>query len=507
MTLSENKRISEIRRRAFRGGAAMVLGKFINQAIGFGVVWTQAHYLNVDAYGVFGLFLGTAMYIATLGNMGTSDIVRRFIPEFAEKDEKDNIAVTVRALLLIRFAGSAVVLGLVVLLYNWIGPILNILEYKTAFTFYAIGILFFMEARLMYFIYWALLEQVRYTVALTGYNIFRLVTFFIVLRASGGLVEALAVDAASQLILFLGLYIPFTFEFDIKKGLANSSIPVKRLARYGLFMYFGNLGHIFFNTTTDMYVISAYLNQVQLGYYAFAVNIGNAIMKWMPSKLVGSIVESVVYRDYTRKGSDENLSKQFMKIISAEAFFVIPTMVLLITFSEPIIRWVFDIKYLPAKGILAALGVVFAVTALRFPLDLIATTKEKVRLLFISQIIFAIYNLIADLLLVPLFGLWGAVIATGSSVLFIIVTLWVALSRYIRLTIETPTLLRIAINASGMGLFFYLIKGTVGSLAHFILAFLAGGCIYLILSWFNRPFDKETIAHVLAFIKNEENAD
>jgi len=484
----------------------MVIGKFVNQAIGFGVVWIQAHYLAVGAYGVFGLFMGTALYIATLGNMGTADIVRRFIPEFAEKDDKRAIAITVRALLIIRFTASAFFLCLIILFFEQIGPVLNILEYKSVFTFFAFGILLFMEARLMYFIYWALLEQVRYTVILTGYNLFRLAAFFIVLNSGGGLIEALAVDAASQLIFFLGLYIPFSIEYGTDTR-GDSKIPIKRLVRYGLFMYFGNLGHIFFNTTTDMYVISAYLNQIQLGYYAFAVNIGQAIMRWMPSKLVGSVVESVIYRDYTRSGSSEGLSKQFAKIISAEAFFVVPTMVFLITFSEPLIRWVFDVKYLPAKGILAALGAVFALTSLRYPLDLIATAKEKVRLLFIAQIVFAIYNLVADIILVPILGLWGAAIATGSSVIFLVITLWIALSRLVKLSVEPATLLRIGLNAFGMGVFFYFIKASVGSLSGFILAFLAGGCIYLILSWINRPFSRETLEVVWAFIRQKQNAD
>ena len=102
----------DISRRALRGGAAMVVGKFINQAIGFGIVWIQAHFLSVSAYGVFGLFLGTVLYVATLGNMGTMDIARRFLPEFAEKGDKRSIGLTVRLLLLIRFVGSAIFLAL-----------------------------------------------------------------------------------------------------------------------------------------------------------------------------------------------------------------------------------------------------------------------------------------------------------------------------------------------------------------------------------------------------------
>ncbi len=501
MSPSDTNEVSELNRRAYRGGTAMIAGKILNQIIAFGVVWLQVHYLSVWAYGVFEMFMGTFFYIATLGNFGVLDIARRFLPEFAEKENRYSISITVRALLIVRFMAAAFFVILMVLCFDKIGPILNIAEYKSAFTLFAIGVLITMEATLLSYIYWALLKQAKYVLVFSIYNIFRLVAFYFALSSGGGLVAALAVDALSQLVLFLGLYIPFSTEYGLTRPAEYKPIPVKRMIHYGAYMYLGNLGHLFFNTTTDLYVISAFMGKIALGYYSFAVKISMAANKWMPDKLVGSVIETVLYRDYTRRNSSEALPEQFSKIVGALTFFIIPTAVFLIAFHEPLIRYIFDPKFLPAGGILAGLAIVFAISAIRFPLVLIATAKEKVKLLFAAQAIFAVYNLVADILLVPIWGLWGAVIATGSSMVFLIATLWIGLDRTVPLRVEAGIIIRVLINSAIMGLFFYFIKSSVHSAGTFFIAFAVGGALYLLLSYINCPFDKELLRKVWAVIK------
>ena len=484
------KETDSIKQRAIRGGKAMVFGKIFNQAISFGVVWIQAHYLPVWAYGIFGLFLGTTNYINTLGNAGTGEVAKRFVPEFAEKGDIRSIARTVRGLVAIRLLVSAFVLAVIVLFFDKIGPLLKIGEYRTLFTFFAFGILFTLEARLMFSVYWGLLRQPFYMVVFTAFNIFRLVGFYLVLGNGGGLVGALAVDAASNLLFFIGLYLPFIFEFD-PRAPKTHRIPIRRMVRYGAFMYSSNLGHIFFNTTTDLYIISAMLGKVELGLYAFAVTLGQAIMRWMPDKLVGSVIETVVYRDYTRKNSADALPEQFSKVVTMQAFFVLPTAIFLITFARPLIERVFDAKFLPAAGICGGLAVVFAVAAFKFPLNLVATSLEKTKLLFISQTVFAIYNLVADIILIPILGLWGAVIATGTAYIFMVAGIWIPLSRSVRLKIDGGALVRIIANSALMGLYFHLLSKGISSLLEFIAAFVGGGLLYLLLSIVNCPIDRE----------------
>jgi len=489
----------ELRSAAIVGGKAMVFGKLFNQLISFGVVWVQAHFLPVWAYGIFGLFIGTVHYINTLGNAGTGEVARRFIPEFTEKGDTHSIARSVRGLVVIRFIVSAAVLLLILAFYDTIGPFLKIGEYKALFAFFAFGIIFTLESHMMFNVYWALLRQPRYIVVFTAYNIFRLVAFYLVLSVGGGLVGALAVDAVSYLLLFSGLYLPFIAEFDINAPKVQP-IPLKRMARYGLFMYSSNLGHIFFNTTTDLYVISAMLDKYELGLYAFAVTLGQAAMKWMPDKLIGSVIETVTYRNYTREGDSGILPRYFSKVLTVQAFFAVPTAVFLVTFAEPLIANIFDEKFIPAAGICGGLAVVFTIAAMKFPLNLVATSLERTRLLFVSQTIFAIYNLAADIILIPILGLWGAVIATGTSFLFMVVSIWIILARSVRLPVEIGSILKILANSAIMGLWFYFMAGQISSLAGFIAAFVAGGAIYLALSYFNSPIDAETRNKILSAI-------
>ncbi len=503
---------TDLDRRAARGGTALIMSRVVNQFIGLGVVWFQAHYLSVWAYGVFELFLGTVVIINTLGNVGVSDIARRFLPEFAEKDEDNFIAITLRLVLLIRFIVCAIVLLLSYVFYDKVGPFFNIEEYRDIFGLFAIGALFTTEAMMMTFCYSALLKQVRYVFVFTFYNIFRVVAFYLVLSAGEGLAGAFVIEGASSLILFFGLYGPLSAEYKIEDTGGIRRMPVKRMAKYGFFMYLNNLGNILFNTTTDKFVISAMLEKAALGYYSFATKLGYAATRWMPHNLIGTVIEPFVYRKYIRENTEETLSRKFSKIITLQAFFVLPTTIFILTFSEPVIRHIFDPKFLPASGILGGLAVTFAIASLRFPLSIVATAQEKVKLLFFAQTTFAIYNLVADIILVKYIGLWGAVLATGTATLFLIASIWIVLSRSLKLSVESGPLIKLTVNTLLMGLFFIFIKGYVQNLVWVIGSFLAGGSFYLIMTYFNPPYNREVILEMWKSFRSRskigrENAD
>lgn len=491
---------ADLGRSFARGGKALVLSRIINQFIGLGVVWSQANYLSVWAYGVFELFIGTIVIINTLGNVGVADIAKRFLPEFAEKNRDDFISVTVRILLIVRFTVSAMVLLFAYFFYDKVGAFLNIEEYRDVFGLFAVGALFTTETFLMTYCYSALFKQVRYVIVFTAHNIFRFVAFFFILRSGGGLAEAVAIDGASHLLLFLGLYVPLAEEYPFDRE-AIRKLPGKRMSNYGFFMYLNNLGNILFNTTADKYVISAMLDKAALGYYSFAVRLGYAALQWMPHNLIGSVIEPFIYRGYIRENKEEALAEKFAKIITLEAFFMIPTTVFFLTFASPVIEHIFDSKYLPASGILGGLAIVFAVSTLRFPLSIVATAKERVKLLFVAQTVFAIYNLVADIVFAKYIGLWGIVLATGTASLFLIIALWIGISRFAVLRVETVPLFRMTANAFLMGVFFWFARDFANSLLAVIASFLAGGSLYLILSYFNPPYDRETLKEIWRFFK------
>ncbi|HDR91430.1 MAG TPA: hypothetical protein ENN75_04175, partial [candidate division Zixibacteria bacterium] len=208
-----------------------------------------------------------------------------------------------------------------------------------------------------------------------------------------------------------------------------------------------------------------------------------------------------IYRNYFRENKDEALAEKFAKIITLDAFFLVPTTVFFLTFASPVIEFIFDSKYLPASGILGGLAVVFAVSSLRFPLSIVATAKERVKMLFVTQTVFAIYNLVADIVLAKYIGLWGIVIATGTASLFLVISLWIWISRFAELRLEIVPLAKIGANAFLMGLFFWFAKGAANSLLTVIGLFLAGGLLYLILSYFNPPYDRETLKKIWQFFK------
>lgn len=499
---TQNKSKVDLQQKFAKGSTAMVLSRVINQFIGLGVVWAQTEYLSVWGYGVFELFLGTMIIINTLGNIGVADIAKRFLPEFSEKEKDEFIAITLRIVVIIRFIACAVLLLLAYLFYDTVGPFFNIGDYRDLFGLFAIGALFATETFLLKYCYSALFRQVRYVISFTFYNLFRLVAFYFVLKSGNGLTAAIAIDGISHLLLFLGLYLPMSSEYKAEDFGNYRQMPVKRMARYGFFMYLNNLGNVLFNMTTDKWVISAMLDKFALGYYSFAVKLGYAAYQWMPHTLIGSVLEPYVYRNYVRDNQKEAIVEKFAKIVTLEAFFLVPATVFFLTFSSPVIEYIFDPKFLPSASILGGLSIVFMVVSMRFPLSIVATAMEKVKLLFIFQTVFAVYNLVADIILVKYIGLWGAVIATGTASAFLVISLWITISKFAPLRVEVYSLLRIFANAFLMGLYFWFANSHVNSFFWVVATFLGGGAFYLVLSYFNPPYEREEIARIWRTISN-----
>ena len=127
---------------------------------------------------------------------------------------------------------------------------------------------------------------------------------------------------------------------------------------------------------------------------------------------------------------------------------------------------------------------------LSFPIGLVLQSIEKVQILLYSKI-FAIYNLVADLLLINSYGVIGIALATGSAVLFKNIFCYLFARKYTGLIADFKGLAIIFINSLLMGFLLFPVRSMVVDIPSFILITLLGIVIYFALAYLNKAFSDQ----------------
>jgi O-antigen/teichoic acid export membrane protein len=171
----------------------------------------------------------------------------------------------------------------------------------------------------------------------------------------------------------------------------------------------------------------------------------------------------------------------FRSLVVLIAAFLFPALVLVGVQAEPILTFVFKSKFASSTPVFITLLVFNVFKVLELPSDLVLQAIEKVQVRFYAQV-FAVYNVMSAVLLMPKFGLLGVAFATGSALMGKCV-FWYLMARYYTgISICWDALLKIGMNTTIAGVVAFWI-GRFGDSPLWMFASLATGAIvYVVMS-------------------------
>ena len=151
---------------------------------------------------------------------------------------------------------------------------------------------------------------------------------------------------------------------------------------------------------------------------------------------------------------------------------------------------VFDAKYLPAIDVFNVYMFFFMVWSFAFPIHITTRVLEKPKIIFYSRV-FIFYNVIMDIILVPIMGIMGAVIATGTSIVFVMISqLWL-LKKDTILKYPWKNFIGVLINSIPMAIVLFYIEPVIETRLALFLAVFLGIIVYLIAGLINRQFKED----------------
>jgi len=119
----------------------------------------------------------------------------------------------------------------------------------------------------------------------------------------------------------------------------------------------------------------------------------------------------------------EKIQGYFKFLIKITYLVQFPIFIFVAAVPEQIIRVVFGGKFIEYKFLLVAAFAFPVIYAFHRPLTIIAQLGERAGIILASKV-FAAYNVVAALALIPKFGAYGALMATGSAQVFKNIFIW-----------------------------------------------------------------------------------
>ncbi len=242
--------------------------------------------------------------------------------------------------------------------------------------------------------------------------------FNLILYATAGLL-------VFNTLLWSGFYwkeFSFSPSFDFKLR-----IEMKQFISYNLLIYIGMFIN-FFNYRLDLWIVNHYTLPADLSYYSLAANICQIIL------FVSVTVSSVIFPNLSGK-SDEERIKTFIRLSRIGFVFFLGLILVAFLLSSWIIPFMYGSEFsgsiLPFQILLP--GILFSCITQLFSIFLVASNKNIYNILACSAGV--IFTVALDFILIPVYGINGAALATLSSYFIIGVVTY----GFIKIKLKVPT--------------------------------------------------------------------
>ena len=413
---NEESHLNESLRKIAKGAGIGFAGTFIGTVLGYFSRMIIARFLGSDEYGLICLGFAAMTIAATLALAGFSAGVQRYISFYKGKGDEGRIKGTIIGALKISFSLSLILALLLFFYADWISihvfheadltPVLRIFliaapfwVLATVFTSATIG---FQEIKYRVYTFFLFKD----TFKLIAIVIF-LVLGYGVLGAAVGWVLAIIGTA------FLAFYFLEKKVFPIFLHSKVKAVSVdKELLFFSFPLIFAGLASLI-TGWTDTLMLGYFCSSSEVGIYNAAAPTAK-ILQIVPGAFT-LIFMPVATELYARNKSGE-LRNTYSSVTKWIFAIILPGFVLMSLFSVSIIKIMFGPEYIKGATALSILAFSYFVYALAGLASSFLVTYGRTKIVMGCSFICASINFFFNILLIPVYGIDGAAVATGFSV-------------------------------------------------------------------------------------------
>ncbi len=475
-----------------KGAGLVFIGMIIGRLLGYLSRLVVARYLGPADYGL--LILGFSIFsiVSVIGLLGLEAGLRRFVPEFLSRGEKNKIRPLTYYTLKISMSLSLAIAAILFFSADFLAAsifhskalagIIQIFSLAIPFSTAAsifLGVIFGSK-KADYKVYMDDLAKPGSRLLFLGMAVF--------------LGYGLVGSSVAYLLSFIAAAIAGMLLFIKISGKSASSLDKKEKKKILVYS-------LPIMLTTIAFIIMGQINSLLLGYLKVPSDVGiynaaipTADILVMVSLSIMTLFLPIISELFQKKklGEIGRLYKKTVKWITA---FSIPTFLAFIIFPEQVLNMLFGLQYAGAAPALIILSFGYFIGVVLYPsYDIINVFKKTGLHLYIS-IGSVLINTVLGFILIQIYGVIGAAIATSVAFSFIgIATTYIAHRLFGQNPYSAPLCKTLGAGAVTFGLFFtvsmFFRATTLVSILLIFLLIGVYGCLLLAL----KVFDKEDVS-------------
>lgn len=378
----------------------------ITNLIGLIVVIFLARVLKPELFGIYSLSLSVIYVFSIFADLGINSAATRYIADAVAKNDPSLAGGYLRFLLVFKLSLTFAVVAVVVLSSATLSrifdkPIAEPLLFLSLFLlFSSMNSLFLSVANAMNDFR---LNFLNSTISGTSKLFLTLLFIFLGFSLFGAILAA--VFSALITLLFAIYYLLRKYRSIFIVG---KDVKKKRVLRFVAFTAVLSITWVIF-ANVDMVMIGYFLKAEHVAFYRAGFSIISAI--------AGLISITAVLLPVFVRFEGENLSKAFLRAFKYSSALCIPTAFGTIVIAENLLLFAYGIDYLPGINAMRILSLLLISPAFAL-YGAVFSSKERPELNFYPLTFSMVLNVALNWLLIPIYGIEGAAIATVVSNVF-----------------------------------------------------------------------------------------
>jgi O-antigen/teichoic acid export membrane protein len=373
--------------------------------------------MTKEDFGVFNLLYAFIPVVSTVASLGLEQTLRRYQPEYLQAGNTTAAAWLMRFVASARFGTNVIVLSLILLGWNHIAPIFKLTPYRAEFVLLCALVLLHFQAGILQL---SLASHMLHRFSVGSIAVIAVVKLSAYAMLAWTNAFSLENAIIADTVAFAVAYVILLRAHRAHCAVAATSAPYRpdpaerrRLMRYGIFNNFNDAGTLVLTSKTDNFFIAAFLDPVSVGIYAFYTRLKEMSQQLMPVRLFENVIRPLFF-SVAPGDADSKIPGYFSLLLNMNLMLQWPVLAFCVTYHAELVQVVFGGRFIEDSWLLPVVVALASINVIDVPVTLVAQYEEKAGIILASKI-FGVYNIIVMLMLLPVIGIYGAAIASGSA--------------------------------------------------------------------------------------------
>lgn len=405
------------RTRARRSLFDTLASRFVAQAataVGY-VVMVRG--MREEDFGVFNLLYAVIPLISTIASLGLEQMLRRFQPEYLAANNPVAAGRLQRLASGARLLVNLIVIAVLLLAWQWIAPVVQLGPYKPIFAIFGVVILLFFQVRILELSLASHMLHKYSTGWMAGLSIAKTIGYAtIVVAGELTLLNAILVDLVAYVITYLGMLVAHRRHCPVlpeQRAFRFDAVERKRIFRYSMYFNFNDAGTLAINSRAENFFIAAFMNVVAVGAYSFYTRLSLMTQRMLPTRMLDNVIQPLFFA-VKADAAATKIPRYFTLLVDLSLLFQVPILAYALAWHREIVQVLFAGKFIEYSFLLPLVVAFATINIVAVPVTMVAQYAERAAIVLISKL-FGLYNIAALFVLIPLYGLTGAVLATGTA--------------------------------------------------------------------------------------------